>query len=72
MYANLKNRKFATREAPHLGCIVDKYEVRPDPEKIKVITDWTVPTDVKGLRKFLGLAAYLNNYAEMTFISLVF
>ena len=44
--------------------------VRPDPEKIKAITEWPVPTDIKGLRKFLDLAAYLNkyshNYAEMT------
>ena len=43
---------------------------RPDPEKVKAITDWPVPVDVKGLRKFLGLAAYLRkysrNYAEMT------
>ena len=47
-----------------------KHGVRPDPEKIKVITDWPVPTDIKGLRKFLGLAEYLNkyshNYAELT------
>ena len=38
--------------------------------KIKAITDWIVPVDVKGLRKLLGLAAYLHkysrNYAEMT------
>ena len=44
--------------------------VRPDPEKIKAITEWPVPTDIKGLRKLLGLAAYLrkcsHNYAEMT------
>ena len=49
---------------------MDKYGVCPDPEKIKVITDWPVPTDIKGLRKILGLAAYLHkyshNYAEMT------
>ena len=47
-----------------------KHGVRPDPEKIKAITNWPVPVDVKGLRKFLGLAAYLHkysrNYAEMT------
>ena len=38
--------------------------------KDQAITDWPVPVDVKGLRKFLGLAAYLHkysrNYAEMT------
>ena len=70
LYANLKKFIFAASEIPLLGCIVDKHGFQPDPEKIKAITDWPVPTDIKGLRKFLGLAAYLHkyshNYAEMT------
>ena len=70
LYANLKKCIFTASEMPLLGCIVGKHGVQPDPEKIKAITDWAVPTDVKGLRKFLGLAAYLHqysrNYAEMT------
>ena len=69
LYVNLKKCIFAASEIPLLGCIVGKHGVRPDPEKIKAVTDWPVPTDIKGLRKFLGLAAYLHkyshNYAEM-------
>ena len=57
---------FDTSEIPLLGCIVGKHGVWPDPKKIKAITDWPVPTKIKGLRKFLGLAVYLHNYAEMT------
>uniref|UniRef100_A0AAV1T9I3 Reverse transcriptase domain-containing protein n=1 Tax=Peronospora matthiolae TaxID=2874970 RepID=A0AAV1T9I3_9STRA len=70
LFANLKKCTFATYEMPLLGCIVGKNGVRPDTEKIKATSDWPVPVDVKGLRKFLGLAAYLHkysrNYAEMT------
>ena len=70
LYANLKKCIFAASEIPLLGCIVGKHRVRPDPEKIKAITDWPVPVDKKGLIKFLGQAAYLHkysrNYAEMT------
>uniref|UniRef100_A0AAV1TR62 Reverse transcriptase domain-containing protein n=1 Tax=Peronospora matthiolae TaxID=2874970 RepID=A0AAV1TR62_9STRA len=70
LFANLKKCIFAANEIPLLGCIVGKHGVRPDPEKIKSISDWPVPADVKGLRKFLGLAAclhkYSRNYAEMT------
>ena len=70
LYANLKKCIFAASEIPLLGCIVGKHGIRPDPEKIKAITDWPVPTKIKGLRKFLGLAAYLHkyshNYDEMT------
>ena len=47
-----------------------KHGVRPDPERIKAITDWTVPVDVKGIKKIFGLVAYLHkhlrSYAEMT------
>ena len=66
LYANLKNCICAASEIPLLGCIVGKNGVRSDPEKIKAIIDWPVPGDVKGLRKFLGLAAYSRSYTEMT------
>uniref|UniRef100_A0AAV1TN93 Reverse transcriptase n=1 Tax=Peronospora matthiolae TaxID=2874970 RepID=A0AAV1TN93_9STRA len=69
-FVNLKECKFAANKIPLLGCIVGKNGVRPDPEKIQEISDWSVSVDVKGLRKFLGLAAYLHkysrNYAKMT------
>ena len=42
LYANLKKCIFAARKIPLLGCIFGKHGVRPDPGKIKTITDWTV------------------------------
>ena len=70
LYDSFKEWIFAAIEIPLPRCIVGKHGVRPDPEKIKAITDWPVPVDVKGLRKFLGLAAYLHryshNYTEIT------
>ena len=75
LYANLKKCIFAAIETLLLGCVVGLHVVRPDPEKIKTITDWPVPVDVEGLRKFLGLAAYLHkyslNYAEITVVFFV-
>ena len=50
-YANLK-KCIAASEIPLLGCIVSKHGVHPDPEKIKAITDWPTPVDVKELQKF--------------------
>ncbi|GMF64656.1 unnamed protein product [Phytophthora lilii] len=47
-----------------LGCLVGKNGVRPDPEKVRVINEWPVPTNVKELRQFLGLATYLCKYVE--------
>ena len=53
LYANIKKCIFAANEIQLLG-LMGKHGVRPDPEKIKAITEWPVPTDVKGLRKFLA------------------
>uniref|UniRef100_A0AAV1UTF7 Reverse transcriptase domain-containing protein n=1 Tax=Peronospora matthiolae TaxID=2874970 RepID=A0AAV1UTF7_9STRA len=70
LFANLKKCAFAANKIPLLGCIMGRNGVRPDPEKIKAISDWPVPVDSKGLRRFPGLAAYLHkysrNYTEMT------
>ena len=64
IYARLQKCIFAASEIPVLGCFVGKNGVRPDPEKIKAISDWPVPNNVKELRKFLGLATYLHKYAK--------
>ena len=53
LYANLKKCIFAASEIPLLGCVVGKHGVRPDPEKIKAIIDWPVPTDIKGFESSL-------------------
>ncbi|KAF1327267.1 reverse transcriptase, partial [Globisporangium splendens] len=64
LYANIQKCMFGVDEIPVLGCFVGKNGVRPDPEKIKAINDWPVPTSQKDLRKFLGLATYLHNYCR--------
>ncbi len=64
LYARLQKCIFGASEIPVLGCFVGKNGVRADPEKIKSISDWPTPADVKELRKFLGLAGYLHKYAK--------
>ena len=44
LYVNLKKVLFTAGVLPLLGYIVGKHGVRPDPEKIKEITDWPAPT----------------------------
>uniref|UniRef100_A0AAV1U276 Reverse transcriptase n=1 Tax=Peronospora matthiolae TaxID=2874970 RepID=A0AAV1U276_9STRA len=64
LFANLKKCIIVANEISLLGYIVGINGERPYPEKIKAISDWLVPVDVKGLRKFLGLAAYLHKYSR--------
>ncbi|KAG2760851.1 hypothetical protein PC116_g25470 [Phytophthora cactorum] len=39
LYANLKKCIFGASEIPILGCLVGKNGVRPDPEKVRVISE---------------------------------
>jgi hypothetical protein len=62
LYANLKKCIFGAPEIPVLGDFVGIDGVRADPEKIRSINEWPVPSSVKDLRKWLGLANYLHKY----------
>ncbi|KAE9353086.1 hypothetical protein PR003_g4062 [Phytophthora rubi] len=62
LYANLMKCIFGASEIPVLGCLVGKNGVRPDPGKVRVINEWSTPSNVKELRQFLGLATYLCKY----------
>ncbi|KAG3233964.1 hypothetical protein PI124_g20977 [Phytophthora idaei] len=64
LYANLKKCNFGASEIPIRGCLVGKNGVRPDSEKVRVISEWPTLSNVKELRQFLGLATYLCKYVE--------
>ena len=64
LYANLQKCLFGVEEIPVLGDLVSAKGVRPDPAKIQTIVEWPTPLNVKDLRKFLGLAAYLHKYSK--------
>ncbi|KAG3060115.1 hypothetical protein PI124_g22961 [Phytophthora idaei] len=64
LYANLKKCNFGASEIPIRGCLVGKNGIRPDSEKVRVISEWPTLSNVKELRQFLGLATYLRKYVE--------
>ncbi|KAG3231276.1 hypothetical protein PI124_g23629 [Phytophthora idaei] len=64
LYADLKKCIFGASEIPILGCLVGNNGVRPDPEKVRVISEWPTLSNVKELRQLLGLATYLCKYVE--------
>ena len=48
----------------YLCHIVSQEGVKVDPNKIKSIKEWKVPTTIKQLRGFLGLTGYYRNFVK--------
>ena len=65
----LKKCQFGMGECVYLGYVVGNGEVRPDPDKLKAVTNYPVPVTKKEVRGFLGLTGYyrrfINNYASV-------
>ena len=61
---------FSVQTTKYLGFILEAGKgISMDPEKVKAIRDWEVPTSVKGVRGFLGFAnfyrSFIQNFAEL-------
>ena len=52
------------KEVSFLGHVVSNGGIVVDPSKVKDVLDWKPPTDVSGIRSFLGLAGYYRRFIE--------
>lgn len=52
--------EFAVDRVKFLGHIVSAQGLEPDPSKIKIITDMPTPTDIAGVRRYLGMVNYVG------------
>ena len=53
---------FGCSSMKYLGHIVDSKGIRPDPEKIKAVTEFPRPENVSGVRQFLGMVNQLTKF----------
>ncbi|KAK7884427.1 hypothetical protein WMY93_027550 [Mugilogobius chulae] len=60
----LKSEKceFSKTSIKFLGQIIDSTGVKADPEKVKAVTNMEAPSDVRGVRRFLGMVNHLGKY----------
>jgi Reverse transcriptase (RNA-dependent DNA polymerase)/RNase H-like domain found in reverse transcriptase len=61
---------FSVQTTKYLGFILEAGKgISMDPEKVKAIRDWEVPTSVKGVRGFIGFAnfyrSFIQDFAEL-------
>ena len=62
LYANMHKCRFAKMKVEYLGHIISGKGVEVDPEKIRSIKEWPVPTNVREVRGFLGLTGYYRRF----------
>ncbi len=53
---------FARSEVPYLGHLTSSKGIFPNPEKIQVVKGFPIPTNVRAVREFLGLASYYRRF----------
>lgn len=62
--AKLSKCQFGTSRVEYLGYIITADGVSVDPTKINAVQNWPVPTTVKDVRAFLGLAGYYRKFIK--------
>ncbi|KAJ9531760.1 hypothetical protein QJQ45_021907 [Haematococcus lacustris] len=62
LYAKLSKCEFNKPELKFLGHIVGRHGIAVDPAKVQVIQDWAMPTCLKELQAFLGLANFFRRF----------
>ncbi|KAJ8370632.1 hypothetical protein SKAU_G00106600 [Synaphobranchus kaupii] len=64
----LKLRKFSLEELKFLGYRVNPQGILPDMDKVKAVSEFPAPTDVRQVQQFLGLTSYycrfIKDYAK--------
>lgn len=66
---SLKKCNFAQKSAKYLGLIVSNKEIQIDPIKVQGMKDNKAPTNVKEVKRFLGMLSYyrkfISNFSEI-------
>jgi hypothetical protein len=63
LQADIQKSEFKTHEIKYLGYIINsKKGILMDPEKIRAIKNWAVPTNVKAVRFFIGFANFYRMF----------
>lgn len=61
---SLEKCSFFQTSVKYLGHVVSEAGIETDPDKIKTLSSWPVPQNLKELRSFLGFAGYYRRFVQ--------
>lgn len=61
---SLDKCQFCQPRVKYVGHIISADGIATDPEKVRAVTNWPQPTDLKSLRSFLGFCGYYRRFVE--------
>jgi hypothetical protein len=53
------------KKVVYLGHVISEAGTATDPEKTKIVESWSVPTNVKELRSFMGFCGYYRKFIQI-------
>ncbi|KAL0546790.1 hypothetical protein IC582_016703 [Cucumis melo] len=62
LYINPKKCTFLTKEIVFLGFLIKEGKIGIEPKKVEAIQSWPVPTFIKEVQGFLGLASFYKRF----------
>jgi len=60
----LEKCEFAKKQLKYLDFIVGEFEIKSDPEKVRVIVDQPAPTNQTQIRSFLEMIGFFRNHIQ--------
>lgn len=64
LFAKASKCSFAQNQIDYLGHVISAKGVAVDPSKVKVVSNWPLPSNVKAVRGFLGLTGYYRKFIK--------
>ncbi|KAI9035170.1 retrovirus polyprotein [Aspergillus affinis] len=64
LQAAIHKCEFNVKRTKFLGFILTPNGIEVDPEKVAVITNWQIPTTVRGVQSFLGFCNFYRRFIE--------
>lgn len=56
--------EFLRKEVKYFGHIITEEGILPDPAKLRAVRNFPIPTKVKEIQAFIGLAGYYRKFIE--------